>query len=52
MPKIKEFEWYAVETKVREIMGDLLLPFNKKQTEETIKLNEMKRSLLAMGKQV
>lgn len=31
--KIKEFEWYEVETKVREIMVDLLQPFNKKQTE-------------------
>jgi len=30
--KVREFEWYEVETKVREIMGELLQPFNKKQT--------------------
>lgn len=37
--RIREFEWYEVETKVREIMGELLQPFNKKQTEDTIKIN-------------
>ena len=37
--KIKEFEWYEVETRVREIMSELLQPFNKKQTEDTIKIN-------------
>ena len=41
--KIREFEWYEVETRVREIMSELLQPFNKKQTEDTIKINEMKR---------
>lgn len=41
--KIKEFEWYEVETRVREIMSELLQPFNKKQTEDTIKINEVKR---------
>jgi uncharacterized protein YjaZ len=42
--KIREFEWYEVETKVREIMSELLQPFNKKQTEDTIKINEIKRT--------
>jgi hypothetical protein len=41
-----------VETKVREIMVELLQPFNKKQTEETIKLNEVKRSLAAVQKKI
>ena len=48
--KIKEFEWYEVETKVREIMVDLLQPFNKKQTEESIKINEIKRNMATIGK--
>ena len=42
--KIREFEWYQVETKVREIMGELLQPFNKKQTEDTVKINQIKRT--------
>ena len=50
--KIKEFEWYEVETKVREIMVDLLQPFNKKQTEESIKINEIKRNMATMQKKV
>jgi hypothetical protein len=41
-----------VETKVREIMVDLLQPFNKKQTEETIKINEVKRSLAMLQKKI
>jgi DNA repair exonuclease SbcCD ATPase subunit len=41
-----------VETKVREIMVDLLQPFNKKQTEETIKLNEVKRTLATLQKKI
>ena len=30
---IKQFEWYQVQTKVRELMSDILVPFNLKQTE-------------------
>ena len=47
--KIKEFEWYEVETRVREIMGEILQPFNKKQVEETVKLNELKRQVGAIA---
>ena len=50
--KIKEFEWYEVETKVREIMMELLQPFNKKQTEDTIKINEIKRNMATVTKKM
>lgn len=50
--KIREFEWYEVETKVREIMSELLQPFNKKQTEDTIKINEIKRTQAAVQKKL
>lgn len=50
--KIREFEWYEVETRVREIMSELLQPFNKKQTEDTIKINEIKRSQAQLQKKL
>lgn len=50
--RIREFQWYEVETKVREIMSELLQPFNKKQTEDTIKINEMKRVQATMLKKL
>jgi hypothetical protein len=33
-------------------MGELLQPFNKKQTEESIKINEIKRNRAAMTKKL
>lgn len=33
-------------------MVDLLQPFNKKQTEETIKINEIKRTLALLQKKM
>lgn len=45
---IKEFEWYEVETKVRELLTELLHPFTKKQSEDTIKINEIKRNIASL----
>ena len=36
---IKQFEWFEVETKVRELLTELLQPFTKKQAEDTVKMN-------------
>jgi hypothetical protein len=33
-------------------MVDLLQPFNKKQTEESIKINELKRNMAALQKKI
>lgn len=49
---IKQFEWYEVETKVRELLTELLQPFTKKQTEDTVKLNQFKRTLTGMSKKL
>ena len=33
-------------------MTELLQPFNKKQTEDTIKINEIKRTLTILNKKI
>jgi hypothetical protein len=33
-------------------MGELLQPFNKKQTEESVKINELKRSITGINKKI
>lgn len=41
-----------METKVRELLAELLHPFTKKQTEDTIKINEIKRNVATVTKKV
>ena len=40
--KIKEFEWFEMETKVRQIMQDLLGPLQKRILENSGVINRLK----------
>lgn len=41
-----------METKVRELLTELLQPFTKKQSEDTVKFNELKRNITAVNKKI
>ena len=37
---------------MREVMAELLQPFNKKQQEESVRINEVKRNMGFMQKKI
>lgn len=48
--KVREFEWFEVEARVRELMAQLLHPFSQRQTEEATRLSDLKRVLTALSR--
>ena len=43
--RLSEFEWFEIETKVRQTVYDLMQPFQKRQIEEFAKLHEMRKTI-------